>query len=140
MRELYAVRPRRSGWHLIRSAMVAAVALGVAVAGFAGTGSINGEELEKRLAAGDAPVVLDVRTPAEYEAGHIPGAINIPHDQLASRLGDVPAGPGDEVVVHCQSGGRARGAEKVLEKAGFTNVRDLDGHIADWKSQERPLE
>lgn len=101
-------------------------------------GHISPAELEKRIEAGNAPVVLDVRTPAEYEAGHIPGAINIPHTELASRLGELGPDHDEEIVVHCQSGRRASMAEGVLHDAGFERILDLDGHWKAWKEGGYP--
>ena len=49
---------------------------------------ITGDALIERIDAGDAPVILDVRTAAEYAEGHVPGAINISHDELAERLAE----------------------------------------------------
>jgi len=104
------------------------------------TASISGEALAGQLAAGDAPVVLDVRTPEEFAAGHVPGAVNIPYEQLAGRLDELPAGAEDEVVVHCQRGGRAAKAEAVLHDAGYRNVRDLEGHWQAWEAAGLPVE
>lgn len=102
--------------------------------------SISGQELAQRIEAGDAPLVLDVRTPEEYASGHIPGAVNIPFDQLAGRMDELKAGKSDEIVVHCQSGRRAAMAEKTLAAAGYTDVRDLEGHMKRWKEAGLPLE
>ena len=79
----------------------------------------------KRLLDGDA-LVVDVRTPAEYAAGHHPRAVNIPVDQVESRLGEF----GDKtkpVVVYCQSGTRSSRAKTTLEANGFTAVTNAGG-------------
>lgn len=101
---------------------------------------ISPEELAARIEAGDAPTVLDVRTEAEFAAGHLPGAINIPHTELAERLDELAFARGSEIVVHCQSGRRASQAEAVLLEAGFADVRDLDGHMAAWREGGYPIE
>jgi phage shock protein E len=98
------------------------------------------EELAARIEAGDAPTVLDVRTPEEFAAGHLPGAINIPHDELAGRLDELDFARDSEVVVHCERGGRASAAEAVLVEAGFSDVRDLDGHMRAWREGGYPIE
>jgi phage shock protein E len=89
----------------------------------------------KALAAlvekGEAPLVLDVRTPLEFENGHVPGAVNIPHTELAARLAEL-GGPG-QVVVYCETGGRAAKAEAVLREAGFSPVH-LQGDMSAWRS------
>ena len=54
-----------------------------------------------------SPVILDVRTPEEYAAGHVPGAINIPHDQVRARLAEIDSAKDQPIVVYCRSGRRA---------------------------------
>jgi rhodanese-related sulfurtransferase len=93
-----------------------------------------------RLDAGDAPLILDVRSPGEYAAGHIPGAVNIPHDALGVRLDELGADPDREIVVHCQSGRRAATAEQMLMDAGYTGIQHLDGDMAGWRSAGLPVE
>lgn len=102
--------------------------------------AIEPKELAERIAAGTAPLILDVRTPEEFAAGHLPGARNVPHDALAGRLGELGIAPDDEIVVHCHSGGRAAKAEDVLRDAGYTNVRDLAGHWRGWREAGFPTE
>jgi phage shock protein E len=103
-----------------------------------GATPIFAAELARQIEAGTAPTILDVRTPEEYAAGHLPGAVNVPHDQLAARLPQLDLDPTKEVVVHCERGGRATAAEQVLDDAGFTNVRDLDGHMKGWREAGLP--
>ena len=102
--------------------------------------TIGAEELMSRIEAETAPTILDVRTPEEFAAGHVPGAINIPYTELEERYSELELEGSDELVVYCQSGRRAAIAKAALSELGFTNVRDLDGHIAAWKQAERPLE
>ncbi len=64
--------------------------------------------------------VLDVRTPAEYQAGAYPGALNIPVQELDRRLGEVPKGR--PIVVYCASGMRSASAERLLRARGFADV------------------
>ncbi len=102
--------------------------------------SIESSELVSRLDDGSAPFVLDVRTRAEYADGHIAGAVNIPHTELADRLDELDFETSAEVVVYCQAGPRAAHAAATLETAGFTGVRDLEGHFRAWSAAERPVE
>jgi rhodanese-related sulfurtransferase len=102
-------------------------------------GSITGTELAARLADNNPPLILDVRTEKEYASGHIPGAVNIPHLQLAERMSELPADTGTEIVVHCKSGKRAESAEAVLQAAGYSAVRDLDGHMQAWSGAGLPV-
>ena len=102
--------------------------------------SITAKELNEQIKLSQAPLILDVRTKSEYARGHIPGALNIPHDQLRNRLSEIDIPKTEEIVVHCYSGHRAKLAKKILIKAGFLNVRNLDGHMTGWKSGGYPIE
>jgi phage shock protein E len=82
--------------------------------------------------------VLDVRTPQEYAEGHVPGAVNVPHDQLASRLAEVPKDK--DVVVYCRSGRRSALAMDVLAANGYRRVSHLEGDMQAWLAGGRPVE
>ncbi len=101
---------------------------------------VDAATVEAWIADGGGPVLLDVRTPEEYRSSHVPGAVNIPHDQLAGRLGEVEAAPGAGVVVYCERGGRAARAVTLLRDAGFSLVRRLTGDMAAWRAAGRPVE
>jgi len=81
--------------------------------------------------------VLDVRTPQEYAEGHVPGAVNVPHDQLASRLAEVPKDK--DVVLYCKSGRRAGMAADVLAANGYTRLSHLEGDMNAWVEKGRPI-
>ena len=102
--------------------------------------TIESSELASRIDDGSAPFVLDVRTRAEFAEGHIMGAVNIPHSELADRLDELDFEPSAEVVVYCRSGRRAAVAESILTEAGFSGVRDLEGHFRAWSAAERHFE
>ncbi len=74
------------------------------------------------------PTLIDVRSPAEYQAGHIPGAINIPVDTLQSKVGEL-GDKGQPIGLYCQSGARAGVAELTLIASGFTKVMNLRGIV-----------
>jgi rhodanese-related sulfurtransferase len=80
-------------------------------------------------------VLLDVREPGEFAAGHAPGALHIPLGQLPERLGEIPAGP---IVVTCKMGGRASKATAVLRTAGRDAV-NLQGGMREWADSGRPM-
>lgn len=129
----------------LRSAILACALLLASQGCGSDTGSgeaatITADQLAAAIAAGEAPFVLDVRSEEEFAAGHIPGAVNVPHTELADRLDELPADRSAEVVVHCQSGRRAQAAEATLSDAGFTNVVDLSGHMAGWREGNYPVE
>ena len=95
---------------------------------------VSAVELADRIHAGSPPLILDVRSRDEFGSGHIPGAINIPHDELDARMAELTVDKSGEIVVHCKSGRRAQLAETILREHGYTNVRDLDGHWQEWQA------
>jgi rhodanese-related sulfurtransferase len=86
----------------------------------------------------DGAVIIDVREPGEWAAGHIPGAILIPLGELPSRLGDVP--PNRPIVVVCRSGNRSAQGRDILLGAGFPAVTSLAGGMTDWVNAGMPIE
>ena len=130
----------RAPARLVGILALSAVALACAQVDAAPTSSIEPSELAARLSSGAAPVILDVRSPAEFASGHIPSAMNVPLGELSDRLAALELSPTEEIVVHCQSGGRAAAAEAILRESGYTNVRDLSGHMVAWRAGGNPLE
>jgi rhodanese-related sulfurtransferase len=100
--------------------------------------TISPNDLYEQRQSGPAPLVLDVRTPEEFRLGHIPGALNIPHTELASRIDEVKAEHG--VVLYCMVGPRARLGEKTLLDAAVPNVLHLEGGLAAWKAAGYPVD
>ena len=79
------------------------------------------------LQSADVPLI-DVRTPAEFASGHIPGARNIPVDELRERMHEIALG---RVVVSCQVGQRGHTAAMLLREAGY-DAANLDGGYLTW--------
>ena len=102
--------------------------------------SISASELAARLSSGAAPLILDVRTRDEFASGHIPGAKNVPLAELPDGLATLDASASEEIVVHCERGGRAAQAEAMLRESGYSRVLDLDGHLQAWRAGGYPLE
>ena len=125
----------------MRSTLGALVLVAAIACGPAGVTrpAISNAQLAAQIKDGHAPLVLDVRTSEEFEAGHIPGAVNIPIDQLPSRLGELRVAKTDEIVVHCERGPRAAKAEALLEQSGYTGVVDLAGHMNGWREAGLPV-
>lgn len=93
-----------------------------------GERSLQWHELDERMAAG--ALLVDVRSPSEFAAGGIPGAVNIPLDELRERHPEI-AGY-DDVIVHCQVGLRGHNAACLLTNLGYS-VANLDGGYLTWK-------
>ncbi len=91
----------------------------------------------RRADAGPPPTVIDVRSTAEYAAGHIQGAMNIPLPHLEERIGEVSAGR--PVAVHCEGGYRSAIAASLLQKLGRKDVRDLVGGYKAWTAATLPV-
>ncbi len=106
----------------------------------AGPATIDPKALSDRIAWADRSlVVLDVRTPEEFAAGHVPGAINIPHTELAARVAELDDARDRDIVVYCRTGKRAGEALGVLEKSGFKRLLHLQGDYTRWSEEERPV-
>lgn len=92
--------------------------------------SIRVSSSDARVLVENGALLVDVRSEGEYANGGIEGSINIPIQELASRMDEL----GDknrEIVVYCQSGGRSAMAKRLLESNGFDKVHDL-GSIDRW--------
>ncbi len=105
-------------------------------------------DLSRRLAEGDAPVLLDVREPAEFATLRIPGSINVPRGVLEQSCEwdfdeTVPllaAGREQEIVVVCRSGYRSALVADVMQQMGFSRVVSLKTGVRGWNDYEQPLE
>lgn len=83
-------------------------------------------------------VILDVREPDAFAAGHLRDAKNIPLKELPNRLGELDKFKSKAVVAVCQTGVQSAKAAAQLKKAGFNEVFSLDGGIAAWQAQGLP--
>lgn len=93
-------------------------------------------ELQALLTRPPAPLLLDVRTPLEFESERIEGSVSVPLDQLDARLEELPEGV--DVVVVCRTGVRATIAAETLARAG-RRARVLDGGVVGWRRARLPL-
>ena len=94
-------------------------------------------------------ILIDVREPAEYDTGHIAGAVNIPRGVLEFQIDSHPAvanvrdpalsDRNQSLVVYCRTGGRSALAALSLQRLGFTDVRSIAGGISDWTAGGLPL-
>lgn len=95
-------------------------------------------ELQTKLDTEAAPLVVDLRSPAEYGIAHIPGAINIPSEELEERLDEFRHDNG--VLIYCINGSRTLRAEPVLLTNDIENVYHLEGSFQGWLKDKRPFE
>lgn len=104
----------------------------VNMAGFVAAGLLRGDHPQMDIAAllatppAERSLILDVRTPEEYAAGHLPDAVNIPVDELRSRLGELPGER--EIAAYCQVGQRGYLATRILLQAGLSAVNLSGGY------------
>ncbi len=91
------------------------------------------------MAANPDVLVVDVRTPAEFETAHIGGAINLPFDQVDAHLRRIVADAGGRMLLVCQSGGRATQARKRLCEAGLPDTVVLAGGMNAWIASGAPV-
>ena len=80
------------------------------------------------IAAVDEPtLIIDVRTAEEFAAGHFPGAINIPHEDIVQGIEEYNVGKDQTVLLYCRSGNRSGQAEARLQSAGFSGAKNVGG-------------
>lgn len=102
------------------------------------SGPVDAPTLDEALSSSSPPRVIDVRTPAEFETVHLPGAVNVPLDTLREHRPELTGALGDVVIV-CRSGQRAARAETLLAEAGVVGARVLDGGVAAWEAAGLPV-
>jgi len=92
-------------------------------------------------------VILDVREPAEWSEGHVPGALHVPRGMLEAKADleyanrePALADRGTPIIVHCASGARSAMAADVLQQMGFRDVKSMAGGIQAWKQAGLPIE
>ena len=96
-------------------------------------------DLKKAIGTPRAPVILDVREPAETNLGRIPGALVIPRGTMETKIEAVV--PRDaELVIYCASGNRSALAADTLQQMGYTNVSSLAGGWSGWVGAGGPVE
>lgn len=93
--------------------------------------SITAEEAKAVMDDTEGYVILDVRTQEEYEQGHIPGAMVIPHTEVAARAETELPDKAQVILLYCRSGRRSKLAAQALAELGYANVKEFGG-IQDW--------
>ncbi len=92
------------------------------------------------LNSGEDVTVVDVREPAEYEEGHIPGAQLIPRGLLEYQAADKLPDKNARIIVHCALGGRGSLAAQSLKEMGYENVANMDGGVKAWREEGYEVE
>lgn len=93
--------------------------------------NITAQQAKELMDTREDYVILDTRAQDEYDAGHIPGAILIPHDEILEKAESVLKEKDQLILVYCRSGRRSKLAAEDLVKLGYTNIREFGG-IIDW--------
>jgi rhodanese-related sulfurtransferase len=88
---------------------------------------------------GRSTAIVDVRTPAEFAAGHLRDAKNIPLADLGTRIGELDKAKVKTVILVCQNGTRTDKAARLLKTAGFEDIYGLEGGIAGWTAAGLPV-
>ncbi|MDO5721783.1 MAG: rhodanese-like domain-containing protein [Actinomycetaceae bacterium] len=89
----------------------------------------------KDFVENNSPVIVDVRTPGEYQSGHLPGAINIDvsNSDFQKQISDLS--PDKQYAIYCRSGNRSRSAQAQMVKAGLEQTLALEGGIGAWDGE-----
>lgn len=125
---------------LLLVAVLAFLFRGPVMARLAGVESITVHALSERMASTSAPLLLDVRTPAEFKSGHIPDAVPVPLSELSERIDALRArAVSRDVALICLSGSRSTFGAVTLKRAGFEKVFNVIGGMANWKAQGYPV-
>ncbi len=96
------------------------------------TEKVSAVMLAEELASGEPLVVIDIRTPGEWGAGHLGGSVNLPLSQLRERIGEVPRDR--RIAVHCAGGYRSSIAASLLRRRGYRDLIELAGGITAWEA------
>ena len=93
--------------------------------------NITAEEAKQIMDTEEGYIILDVRTQEEYDQGHIPGATQISHEEIAEKAEEVLTDKDQLILVYCRSGRRSKIAAEALVELGYTNIKEFGG-IIDW--------
>jgi len=99
---------------------------------------ISVEEVKQRLDAQVPFLLLDCRTPQEYQVAKITGAHLVPMQELPARLAELPSDRDGAIVVHCHHGGRSQRVTAWLRQQGYSNAQNMAGGIDAWSERIDP--
>jgi len=95
--------------------------------------TIDPVALLDKIERGEAPAILDVRSPDEFAAGRVPGAVNVPFTSVLGNSAGVHPQKSETLVVYCGHGPRAWLAGAAFRLRGYTRITYLRGHMAAWR-------
>jgi len=101
---------------------------------------VAASDLSAAIAAGKPPLIIDVRSPEEYRAGHVPGAVLLPVQAFPQAIERLPPDRDRPIVVYCEMGPRAGLARMALRMSGYTRVSTLEGHMRAWRENGLTME
>ncbi len=93
---------------------------------------ITQEEARRIMDSDESHIILDVREQDEFDAGHIPGAILLPYNEIENKAEKILPNKTAQILVYCRSGRRSKIASESLSRLGYINVKEFGG-INDWK-------
>ena len=99
--------------------------------------TLSAEELRSSAARGEAPLVIDVRTPREWNAGHIEGALHIPLAELTRRASEIPRDR--TIATMCEGGYRSAVAASLLARAGVDRLANITDGMSAWRQETRTM-
>ena len=105
-----------------------------------GFGTVEATPFLLEKVKADEWLLIDVRTPEEYAESHIPGAINMPHDQINVFIESHNDMKDKPIIIYCRSGRRALLAMQELEQQQFMNVSHLEGDMMGWTASGLPVD
>ena len=85
-------------------------------------------------------VIVDIRTQKEYQSGHIPGSVNIPHNEIINNVSLLDAYLDKQVILHCEVGGRVKRTLNHLDSNKFKKLYHLQGDMRAWRDSKLPVE
>ncbi|WP_319470244.1 rhodanese-like domain-containing protein [uncultured Pseudodesulfovibrio sp.] len=98
-----------------------------------GVSPLSPWELKQMVNENRAPLIIDVRTPGEFDSFHIPGAVNVPYPATLAELASVAPDPTRPVAVVCMTGHRSPPVVSQLQQGGYTHVLNVTWGMAAWK-------
>ena len=102
--------------------------------------SVSAADVKAAIDKNEKAIYLDVRTPEEYESGHLPGAVNVSNQTLKSKISALIPDKNVKIYVYCETTSRSPLATKTLNDLGYKNAVLMDAKLEDWIKAGYPME